>query len=193
MWRVKMKKLMKLSGLVSIALMGWSASAGLADVNDALISNKFNVPDTLQLTSAVPGTLQRATLSGRATGVNFAANSFWISLDTGSAISVSARNAAFRFKDEDANIYRLMGSPYIQISGTINGNSLDADMVRILSGPTARLQESFYTDQAQPPFPAGSLAPLHPSEAAVVAASAHTYSAQSTYASRQRQLRQGKQ
>jgi len=112
------------------------------------------------------------TVTGRVGGLDFANRSFSVS-ENNRAIAVTAANATISYNGQDANIYRLMGSPDVSVSGTFvptnaggNRGVLYANTVTITSGPTVRLERSAYTEQAQPAFSAGELGQTTASPAA---------------------------
>lgn len=99
-----------------------------------------------------PAQADDSTISGKVTEPNFMVKGFWIQSEGGKHIPVFCDNATFKYNGQDANIYRLMGTPTAQVTGQMNGEIMNATSVNITSGPTARLERSSYTDQAQPPF-----------------------------------------
>ena len=98
------------------------------------------------------------TISGAVTEPNFVMK--WMSVGSnGLETPVLLDQATVRFNGQDANIYRLMGTPTVVVTGTMMGGLLEASTVTITSGPRARLQASSYTDMAVPAFAPGDLAP----------------------------------
>ena len=106
----------------------------------------------------LPAAAGAVTVSGKVTEPNFVTKIFWIH-SGGRQIPVRSRGAAFSFEGQVANIYRLMGTPRVRVTGEMDGRFLTADSVVILTHPTARLQRSQYTDRARPPFTDEELLP----------------------------------
>ena len=113
----------------------------------------------LTLTAALlPAAVGAVTVSGKVTEPNFVTKKFWIQ-SGGKQIPVRGAGAAFSFRGRVANIYRLMGTPRVRVTGEMDGRFLDADSIVILTHPTARLQRSAYTDKARPRFTDEELVP----------------------------------
>jgi hypothetical protein len=103
------------------------------------------------------------TISGTIAGLSFTQKTFWVNQADGSPVPVLADQAGIHVDNQDANIYRLIGSPRVTVHGSVLSPSglFMADSVSIDSGLNVKLQESAYTGMAQPAFPAGTLTPLH--------------------------------
>ena len=124
----------------------------------ALIASVFAVSSLFTSLPVLAQDQAQVTLSGIGTEPNFVQKFFW--LRTADKITgVRIQDATIKFQGQDANIYRLMGNPTVDVVGTMKGAQLMATSITITSGPRARLQRSSYTDQAVPPFGPGDLAP----------------------------------
>ena len=100
----------------------------------------------------------QTSVSGSVTEPNFAVKRFWVQ-SGGEQYLVRAGAATIRYHGHYANIYRLMGTPTVDVTGVLHGHTITADRVIITSGPKAWLQRSSYTNQAKPPFTDGELVP----------------------------------
>jgi hypothetical protein len=116
-------------------------------------------PDATIVQTTSPATTAPITVTGRVAGLNFPNGSFWVNTPTGN-FPVVAGAAPISFKGQNANIYRMMGGPQVTVTGPMTGNLLYASSIRINTGPSERLQQSAYTDQAVPPFSSDQLAPV---------------------------------
>ena len=128
----------------------------------ATTTTQTDANGTTTTTTVVPAGTPRS-VSGRVGGLNFARQAFSVSVDNQS-LAIDASNAKITYNGQNANIYRLMGGPTVDVSGRFvpslvggMGGMLFADTINVTSGPTERLQPSSYTEQAQPPFGAGDL------------------------------------
>lgn len=146
-------------GMVAASLLVAGAGTARADADTmdttTLVENiDMGYPGVEPMAGPVDPMLSFTSIAGRIGGLNLATKTFWVG-----DLPVDASNATLLFNGQDANLYRLMGSPDITVRGVIDSGLLRATRIDINSGPNVQLQQSAYTAMAVPAFGADALVP----------------------------------
>lgn len=103
------------------------------------------------VSAVAPAQVNATVLKGKVTEPNFISKRFWII--TGKwHTAVLGAGAVYRFHGHPANVYRMMGTPWVKVTGHSSNRVFYASRIDIISGPTVRLERSSYTHRAKPRF-----------------------------------------
>ncbi|MDQ2730526.1 MAG: hypothetical protein M3Y56_02615 [Armatimonadota bacterium] len=103
------------------------------------------------VSAVAPAQVSAKTLKGKVTEPNFVQKRFWITPGN-RHIAVFAGNAQFFFHGHHANVYRMMGTPWVKVTGNTGSRLFYATRVDILTAPTVPLERSSFTNRARPRF-----------------------------------------